>query len=290
MSQPFKTHHPELDEMFERFRQAPKSTIFAPLADACRKAGMIEEALEICDQGVAANPEYASGHVVHGKCLYDAEKPEAAEASFRRVLELDGNNLVALKFLGIILAERGDAGAARACFEHILALDPEDRDIRRRLNEVGIDAPLRRAPEPAAPVRTVIAPVTPVSDDDHNDNDDFEGAPISLGPASATTEEIATMALADIYASQGYTGKALRIYEEVLRRQPDNADLKRKIAELEKRADETPAAVATEPAPAEARKPAPQAQPAPARPVAPPAIDETRSYEQFKRWLKSVSD
>ena len=30
---------PELDDLFDRYRLAPDSTIFAPLADACRKAG-----------------------------------------------------------------------------------------------------------------------------------------------------------------------------------------------------------------------------------------------------------
>ena len=38
----------ELDDLFERYRATPKGHVFAPLADACRKAGMLEEALEIC--------------------------------------------------------------------------------------------------------------------------------------------------------------------------------------------------------------------------------------------------
>ena len=114
MTQPFKTQHPEIDELFDRYRRAPQSSVFAPLADACRKAGMIEEALDICRKGLAANPRYASGYVVQGKCFYDAEQPEKAEDAFRKVLDLDSANLVALKFIGIILSERGDTGAARA--------------------------------------------------------------------------------------------------------------------------------------------------------------------------------
>ncbi len=307
MTQPFQTQNPEIDELFDRFRRAPHSTVFAPLADACRKAGMLDEALDICRKGLVANPEYASGYVVQGKSMYDAEMPEQAEASFRRVLELDANNLVALKFIGIILSERGDTGAARACFEHILVLDPEDRDIKRRLEEVRpsttrvTDVTITgELPDVAATFREVpaAAPSTP-STDVGEEADDFEGAPITLSEDASTTDEIATITLADIYATQGYRDKAMRIYREVLRRQPDNDDLRRKISALESRTEglepvapevprpSAPAATASAEPP---RAPvSPPSAPTP-RPAAGGRIDESRSYEQFKRWLRSVSD
>jgi tetratricopeptide (TPR) repeat protein len=313
MTQPFKTQHPEIDELFDRYRRAPQSTVFAPLADACRKAGMIEEALDICRKGLVANTEYASGYVVQGKCLYDAEQPEAAEEAFRKVLELDSANLVALKFIGIILSERGDTGAARACFEHILALDPDDRDIRRRLDEVAVPEPAtRRVQPPVQPpvssevsrgrardeeleeeLETLVMRSRPPESVDEEER--FEGAPIELGKSPETTDEIATMTLADIYAAQGYTEKALRIYREVHRRQPNNADLSRKIDALEARAERRAATDAAEVVEkAEAPEPAEAAPaPAPARPAhnaAGSQIDEGRSYEQFKRWLRRVSD
>jgi AcrR family transcriptional regulator len=54
MTERFQTDNRELDDLFERYRAAPGSHIFAPLADACRKAGMLDEALEICARGVGA--------------------------------------------------------------------------------------------------------------------------------------------------------------------------------------------------------------------------------------------
>ena len=117
------------------------------------------------------------------------------------------------------------------------------------------------------------------------------------------TDEIATMTLADIYASQGYAAKALRIYREVYRRQSGNAELRAKIEALEAREraaepapepaekPETPAAPVPPPVPAHAH-PGPTESAAhahaPAAPVGAP-IDEGRSYEQFKRWLKAMS-
>jgi Flp pilus assembly protein TadD len=108
----------DLDELFDRYRAAPGSHVFAPVADACRKAGMLEEALEICARGVGLHPRYASGYVVQGKCLYAAGRAGDAEAAFDRVLELDPKNLVALKYLGILHAERGDNARARILRTH----------------------------------------------------------------------------------------------------------------------------------------------------------------------------
>ena len=71
MNDRFRTENPELDALFERYRAAPESHVFAPLADACRKAGMVEEALDIYEKGVRSNPDYTSGHVVRGKCHFD---------------------------------------------------------------------------------------------------------------------------------------------------------------------------------------------------------------------------
>jgi tetratricopeptide (TPR) repeat protein len=310
MADRFATHHQELEELFERYRLAPKSHVFAPLADACRKAGMVEEALEICARGVRAQPRYASGYVVQGKCLYDAGRHAEAEAAFHRVLDFDANNLVALKYLGIIHAERGEGARARHYFDHILALDPENREIRAQIDDVMVpgaeDSPAPAVEDEAAEDR----------DDDAEElrdveDEPFEGEPITLRDETVVTDEIATMTLADIYASQGYASKALRIYREILRRQPDDAGLQSKIESLELSSILAPEpspmpspapaprgakeaaspvagrAAATEAADTGPRSPAPPAAPA-ATPAGPP-IDESRSYEQFKRWLKAMS-
>ncbi len=343
-----RTHNREIDELFERYRRAPGSHVFAPLADAYRKLGLLEEALDFCARGLAANPRYASGYVVQGKCQFDAGRADRAEESFKKVLEIDGQNLVALRYLGIIRAGCGDAEGARGYFEHILTLDPDDKEIRQRLDAVKAssapvsattlveeieqvldDAPMipipatREVPriEPIRPRAETVAPriepaATPVDTrpstvDDVLDlpevRDEFEGSPILLGDDSVTTEYIATVTLADIFASQGYAAKALKIYHDVLRRQPDNQDVKKKIAALERgerivRDDgdehgaekgESPA-VAPAPAAAPASATAPTTAPqgpsfAPTTPAG-AAIDEGRSYEQFKRWLRTVSD
>jgi len=317
--------HPDLDVLFERYRQAPDSHVFAPLADLCRKQGMVDEAIEIVDRGLARHPDYASGHVVRGKCYYDHGEPGEAESSFRLVMRFDPNNLVALKYLGIICADRGDADGARERFKHILALDPEDRDIRTRLDMLpDEETPSDRASADEQSHR---------AETDADMDAPFEGAPITLGDdESDTSDDMATMTLADIYRSQGYTDKALRIYREVLRRQPDNNEVITRIRAME---GESPSAGTPNPVappretalpartgpdtvvfedigsrePPSARSTSPMQRAAGHAPGSGPVsdgahgsersvdevpvgrpIEEARSYDQFKRWLKNLAD
>lgn len=313
-----QTDNPELDDLFERYKAAPKSHVFAPLADACRKAGMLDEALEICSRGVGEHPRYASGYVVQGKCLYDAGRAGDAQAAFNRVLLLDPKNLVALKYLGILHAERGDNTGAREYFEHILALDPDNRDIRSRIEDVVLDVP--RTPQAsvraddtvkidAAAVHEMLASSARAEEEEiaelpDVEDESFKGESITLRDESVTSDEIATMTLADIYATQGYNSRALKIYREVQKRQPDNRTLAMKIDALEKEvkasieaarqveAEEPVATAPATPVPGDEKpvarryEPAPPSRPAPAQPQGSP-INQSQSYEQFKRWLKA---
>jgi ribosomal protein S20 len=198
---------------------------------------------------------------------------------------------------------------AREYFEHILALDPDDREIRSRIEDVDMAG----THVPQASVRADTLPELETTDSDDEEivdlpdleDEGFEGEPITLGE-EATSDEIATMTLADIYASQGYTSRALKIYRDVQKRQPGNATLASKIETLEKdvkaaleaardaapaEKERTPSAAQTSPARTEKTAPRERAADTAPRPATPPPtgnpIDQTQSYEQFKRWLKA---
>jgi tetratricopeptide (TPR) repeat protein len=295
----------ELEALFRKYETAPDSYVFAPLADAYRKAGMLEEALELCKKGLRRHPDYPSGHVVRGKCHFDLGQIEEAERSFQTVIDLDENNLVALKYLGMIQAGRGELRGAKERFKHILALDPDNREITSMLAE------LQEAERSKAS-----------ASDTADGVEEFEGEPISLGyDDDDTSDELATRTLAEIYLAQGYTDKAVKIYREILRNQPHNEEIKRKLVELEgagqfseiDRAavlefEEMPAvdgdsdgaetssagsgadaergrraAAAEKPA-----KPAKTQAEETAADAGPKPLDDQKSYEQFKRWLKNL--
>jgi tetratricopeptide (TPR) repeat protein len=244
-----------LDELFERYRLAPESHVFAPLADACRKMGRIDEALEICEAGIKRHPVYPSGYVVKGKCSYDRGDQRSARESFERVLLLDENNLVALKFLGMIEADEGHLVAARRHLQRILSLDPDNKEIKTILRMVEEQEKAAEQPSEAADTMDAVDEILDVkgvgSDPDEVLED--ESTPVlsieselsektdEISPPAPeveaaeeleTSDELASLTLADIFAAQGYTSKAEKIYREVLRKQPANETVRARLQEI----------------------------------------------------------
>ena len=224
-------NHAELDELFEKYRKAPDSYVFAPLADGCRKLGRFEEALEICDAGLEHHPRYASGRVVRGKCLYDLNRADEARASFQTVLDIDEDNLVALKFLGQIEADAENYEGARDYFRHILALDPENQEISRIM--LAVEERERAGLSSREASADVAEP--PATERPIERETSFEAQSIDLseGEDVETSDELASITLADIFSSQGYVDRARKIYEEVLHAQPGNQDVRRKLNALD---------------------------------------------------------
>lgn len=213
MKDNFLIDKPDLEKLFEKYRLAPDSLVFAPLADACRKLGRLEEAVEICGKGLKHHPDYTSGHVVLGKSLFDMGRKEEASEAFQRVLSLDPDNLVALRFMGLILTEKGELEAAAERFRHFLTLDPANEEIKAKL--LGLEE------------REEVIELAPL------DDEGFEGEEISLGGEVETSDELASTTLADIFASQGYKDRAIKIYREVLSKQPDNEAVRKRLQALE---------------------------------------------------------
>ena len=126
----------EIRRFEEQYRRQPESLVFARLADAYRKAGHPEKALAILEEGLIRHPDYPSGHIVRARALRDMGKMAETLESFRRVLELDGANLVAIRELAGLADERGDTGEARHWYERLGQIDPSDLEVRQRLRDL----------------------------------------------------------------------------------------------------------------------------------------------------------
>jgi tetratricopeptide (TPR) repeat protein len=196
----------DLQNLVERFERAPESRLFAPLADLYRKNGDVDRAIELCEKGLEKYPDYASAHVILGKCFYDKGATERARGEFLRVLELDPENMVALKFMGDILLAEDKNVEATDYYKRLLSIDPTNADVNRILK---------------------------------NMKEKFEVKEIDLGAESARIRkseqprELATMTLAGIYAAQGYYNKALKIYQDVLQKEPNNNEAQEMVDKLQ---------------------------------------------------------
>ena len=62
---------PEIEKYHEKWRKDPTSRVFAQLADAYRKTGMLDEAIEVCVEGLKVHPSYNSARVVLGRAYLE---------------------------------------------------------------------------------------------------------------------------------------------------------------------------------------------------------------------------
>lgn len=126
----------EIQRFEEQYRRQPESLVFARLADAYRKAGQPDRALSVLEEGLRRHPDYPSGHIVQARTLRDLGRLDETLESFRRVLELDGSNLVAIRELADLAEQRGDVGESLHWHRRLVQIDPSDRDVERRVREL----------------------------------------------------------------------------------------------------------------------------------------------------------
>jgi tetratricopeptide (TPR) repeat protein len=154
----------EIEKLEQRYREKPEQW-FAALADAYRKAGEVERAVDIVRAGLEKRPNYTSGHIVLGRCLLDQLADDEAVAAFERVLELDAENIIALKSLSEIAERKADLDGACRWLERLLDVDPmneEAREALKALRRGGADSLERTDKRPA--LADVGGPVAPASD------------------------------------------------------------------------------------------------------------------------------
>src|SRR5438309_349424 len=123
----------EIEKLEKRWAENPKGRNFAPLADAYRKAGELDRAIELCKSGLERHPDYVSAHIVYGRCLVDQRQDGAASEVFQKVLSLDPENILALRVLAEI-CERGKRfEEAVGWLTKLLAVDPMNGDAAEHL-------------------------------------------------------------------------------------------------------------------------------------------------------------
>lgn len=126
----------EIQRFEDQYRRNPDSLVFARLADACRKAGDPERALQLLHDGIGKHPDYPTAHLVRARTLIDLGRPADAEESLRRVLELDGQNLVAMRDIAVLAEERGDPRESVGWYEQIATLDPGNPEAAEALDRL----------------------------------------------------------------------------------------------------------------------------------------------------------
>jgi tetratricopeptide (TPR) repeat protein len=139
-----------LDDLRRRVREDPASFVFSHLAEECRRAGALDEAIRVCRAGLRHHPEYLSARVTLGRALLAAGALDEAAAELSRVLSAAPENLSALRSLAELHRLRGDRDPALQLYDRALALAPGDRELLAAAGQVTRVPPSAAACDPAS--------------------------------------------------------------------------------------------------------------------------------------------
>ncbi len=146
----------EIEKLERRWAENPKGRNFAPLADAYRKAGELDRAIELCKNGLELHPDYVSAHIVYGRCLIDQKNDNGAVEVFQKVLVLDPENILSLKVLAEIAERVGRYDEGVQWLGRLIAADPMNGDAAEALTRMKGKA--AQAASAAPPVAHLVPP------------------------------------------------------------------------------------------------------------------------------------
>ena len=118
----------EIARLEKSVAEQPDSRLFVHLAEAFRKSGEHDRALEVLDAGLAQHADYASAWIVRAQVLAESGRVDEAKESWRRVLELDGENEIALRTLGELEFNAGNSAESLRHFRRLAELNEEDHE------------------------------------------------------------------------------------------------------------------------------------------------------------------
>lgn len=115
------------------YEKDPHSKIFAPLAEAYRRMGLLEEAIDLAERGVKLHPHFASGRVALGKCYAQKEQFQDAVEQLKVAVDLSPENILAHHLLGNCYSKLKKHAEALDSFKMVLFLNPHDDKIAKQV-------------------------------------------------------------------------------------------------------------------------------------------------------------
>lgn len=131
----------EIEKLERLVRENPKGRQFAILADAYRKDGQFQRALDVLAPGLEVHPDYVSARVVLGRVLMAMGDNEKAKEAFTRVVTLDPESVIALKALADLAEEQGDGPEALQRASQLLTVDPGNEEAQKQVERLSTQVP-----------------------------------------------------------------------------------------------------------------------------------------------------
>lgn len=128
---------PELIEKFQILLQKdPKSQVFAPLSEAYRKMGLLEEAFRIAVRGVQFNPQFGGGRIALAKVFLERDNLPGAIEELEKASELSPDNILAHSLLADCYLKSKRPKDALRSFKMVLFLAPNNEKAQRAVRKL----------------------------------------------------------------------------------------------------------------------------------------------------------
>jgi tetratricopeptide (TPR) repeat protein len=137
---PKGAHSSVLYDYLRKYQEDPTSRVFAPLAEAYRKAGLTKEAVEIAREGLRVHPQFVGGRVALARALFDLKQYEDVLLELRQVCRDVPDNLVAQRLVAESALILGRAEESLEAYKMLLYFSPADADAARMVQELEVQA------------------------------------------------------------------------------------------------------------------------------------------------------
>lgn len=107
------------------YQRNPGSKVFAPLAEAYRRLGLLPQAFEVASRGVRLHPNFAAGRIAFARVLIDQGDLEDARDQLIAAGELSPDNLLAFQLLGDVFLQLRRPREALQAYKMVLLLNPQ---------------------------------------------------------------------------------------------------------------------------------------------------------------------
>jgi tetratricopeptide (TPR) repeat protein len=243
----------------------PEGLGFVSLAEAYRRSGDPIEALRILRDGCKRHPGLASGHIVAGWIHAGEGDAAEAEGAFRAALEIDPQNVAALKGLAEVLSDGGAFEEALTLLQTLQPLDPGDGELEGRIHalralprspddegdEAETEVPaVEEEPEPGpvwedpevaaeeldweqAALQADNSQSEPGGHADPRSEEDVPGAEDASAAAKKKDDALVTRTMGDIFLNQGLLSEAERVFLELLERSPGDPELLERLGQVQ---------------------------------------------------------
>lgn len=110
------------------------------MAEAYRKAGLIDEAIEIAREGMRVHPGFIGGRVALARALFDKQRFEEVISELAGVLRDAPDNLVAQRLVAESCLMLGRVAEALGAYKMLLYYSPADTELSRLVQELEAQA------------------------------------------------------------------------------------------------------------------------------------------------------